>query len=36
MPESVSKHTYVDGLSDIDSLAILNNSELAKLLIQMK
>ena len=26
---SVSKHTYVDGLSDIDSLAILNNSELA-------
>jgi ribosomal protein S20 len=28
---SVSKHTYVDGLSDIDSLAILNNSELAKL-----
>ena len=28
---SVSKHTYVDGLSDIDTLAILNNSELAKL-----
>lgn len=28
---SVSKHTYVDGLSDIDSLAILNNSELANL-----
>ena len=27
---SVSKHTYVDGLSDIDSLAIINNSELAK------
>ncbi|HEY4786928.1 MAG TPA: CBASS oligonucleotide cyclase [Bacteroidales bacterium] len=26
---SVAKHTYVDGLSDIDSLAILNNSELA-------
>jgi Second Messenger Oligonucleotide or Dinucleotide Synthetase domain len=26
---SVSKHTYVNGLSDIDSLAILNNSELA-------
>lgn len=25
---SVSKHTYVDGLSDIDSLAILNKSEL--------
>jgi hypothetical protein len=25
---SVSKHTYVDGLSDIDSLAIINNSEL--------
>lgn len=28
---SVSKHTYVDGISDIDSLAIINNSELAKL-----
>jgi hypothetical protein len=28
---SVSKHTYVDGLSDIDSLAILNKSELAGL-----
>jgi len=28
---SVSKHTYVDGLSDIDSLAVLNNSELADL-----
>lgn len=28
---SVSKHTYVDGLSDIDSLAILNKSELADL-----
>jgi hypothetical protein len=27
---SVSKHTYVNGLSDIDSLAILNNSELAE------
>ena len=26
---SISKHTYVNGLSDIDSLAILNNSELA-------
>lgn len=26
---SVSKHTYVDGLSDIDSLAIINNTELA-------
>ncbi|MEP1035517.1 CBASS oligonucleotide cyclase [Ekhidna sp.] len=26
---SVSKHTYVDGLSDVDTLAILNNSELA-------
>lgn len=26
---SVSKHTYVDGLSDIDFLAILNNSELS-------
>ena len=25
---SVSKHTYVDGLSDIDSLAIINKSEL--------
>ncbi|NOQ76120.1 MAG: nucleotidyltransferase [Crocinitomix sp.] len=25
---SVSKHTYVDGLSDIDVLVILNNSEL--------
>jgi hypothetical protein len=25
---SVSRHTYVNGLSDIDSLAILNNSEL--------
>jgi hypothetical protein len=28
---SVSKHTYVDGLSDIDSLAIINKSELANL-----
>lgn len=27
---SVSKHTYVDGLSDIDSLAIINNSELSR------
>ncbi len=27
---SVAKHTYVDGLSDIDSLLLLNNSELAK------
>jgi hypothetical protein len=26
---SVSKHTYIDGLSDIDSLAILNSTELA-------
>lgn len=26
---SVNKHTYVDGLSDIDSLVVLNNSELA-------
>ena len=26
---SVSKHTYVDGLSDIDSLVILNNSDLS-------
>lgn len=26
---SVAKHTYVDGLSDIDSLAIINNSELS-------
>lgn len=26
---SVNKHTYVDGLSDIDSLAVLNSSELA-------
>ncbi len=26
---SVAKHTYVDGLSDIDTLLILNNSELA-------
>jgi hypothetical protein len=26
---SVSKHTYVDGLSDIDSLAIINNTDLA-------
>ncbi len=28
---SVSKHTYVDGLSDVDSLAILNKSELVNL-----
>lgn len=28
---SVSKHTYVDGLSDIDSLVILNKSELKNL-----
>ncbi len=26
---SVSKHTYVDGLSDIDTLAIINNSDLS-------
>jgi hypothetical protein len=26
---SVKKHTYVDGLSDIDSLVVLNNTELA-------
>lgn len=26
---SVNKHTYVDGLSDVDSLAILNKTELA-------
>lgn len=26
---SISKHTYVDGLSDIDSLVFLNDSELA-------
>ena len=26
---SVQKHTYVDGISDVDSLVILNNSELA-------
>lgn len=26
---SVSKHTYVDGLSDIDALAIINKSELS-------
>jgi hypothetical protein len=26
---SVSKHTYIDGLSDIDSLMVINNSELA-------
>jgi hypothetical protein len=25
---SVAKHTYVDGISDIDTLAIINNSEL--------
>ena len=28
---SVSKHTYVDGLSDIDSIAIINRSELSNL-----
>lgn len=28
---SVSKHTYVDGLSDIDSLAILNDTKLANM-----
>lgn len=27
---SVSKHTYVDGLSDVDALVILNKSELQK------
>lgn len=27
---SMAKHTYVDGLSDIDSLVCLNNSELGK------
>jgi hypothetical protein len=27
---SVAKHTYVDGLSDIDSLAIINESELSE------
>lgn len=27
---SVSKHTYVDGLSDIDALAIINKTELAE------
>jgi len=27
---SVSKHTYVDGLSDVDALVILNKSELKK------
>ena len=26
---SVSKHTYVDGISDVDALVLLNNSELA-------
>lgn len=26
---SVAKHTYIDGLSDIDSLVLLNNSELS-------
>ena len=26
---SVAKHTYIDGFSDIDSLVLLNNSELA-------
>lgn len=28
---SVAKHTYVDGLSDIDSLAVLNSTELSTL-----
>jgi len=28
---SIAKHTYVDGLSDADSLVILNRSELAKM-----
>ncbi|NLD49670.1 MAG: nucleotidyltransferase [Clostridiaceae bacterium] len=28
---SVSKHTYVEGLSDIDTLVLLNNSELSDL-----
>lgn len=28
---SVSKHTYIDGLSDIDSLMVINNSELANM-----
>ena len=27
---SVSKHTYLEGLSDVDTLVLLNNSELAK------
>lgn len=27
---SVSKHTYVDGLSDVDSLAIINSGELSE------
>ena len=27
---SISKHTYVDGLSDVDALVLLNNSELAE------
>ena len=26
---SISKHTYVDGISDVDALVLLNNSELA-------
>jgi hypothetical protein len=26
---SISKHTYIDGLSDVDSLAVINNTELA-------
>ena len=26
---SISKHTYVDGISDVDALIVLNNSELA-------
>ena len=27
---SISKHTYVDGISDVDALVLLNNSELAE------
>ena len=26
---SISKHTYIDGISDVDALVLLNNSELA-------
>jgi hypothetical protein len=28
---SVAKHTYVDGMSDVDSLVLLNNTELKKM-----